>query len=169
LEFGINELIWAAINFVVFLVLLRLFLYRPVLKVIDARKDEIRENLSGAEAARREAEARQAEYERKVAEAREEAQKLIARAQTTADKTKEEILSQANRQAEELIERAKRAIGTEKEMALHEVRREIADLAVMAASKVIEKTLDAKEHRRLVDDFLKKLPDGEASETGSAG
>jgi len=67
-----------------------------------------------------------------------------------------------------MIERAKKAIGTEKERALDEVRREIADLAVTAASKIIEKTLDAREHRRLVEEFLARLPDARASEVRRA-
>jgi len=161
MEFTTNELIWSIINFLVFLLLLWRFLYKPVLKLIDARRDEIEQNLSRAEEARRQVESQQAEYERKLAQAREEAQSLISRAQATADKTKEEILSQAGRQAEEMIERAKKAIGSEKERALNEVRKEIADLAVLAASKVIERSLDVEEHRRLVEDFVNKLPEPE--------
>ena len=88
MEFSMNELIWAIINFVVFFILLRLFLYKPVLKLLDARRDEIKANLDQAEAARTEAEAAREKYERELARAREEAQNLIARAQAAAEKAK---------------------------------------------------------------------------------
>ena len=80
MEFSTNELVWAIINFVVFLLLLRVFLYRPVLKLLDARRDEIQGNLAQAETARKEAEAARAEYERQAAKARDEAQAVISRA-----------------------------------------------------------------------------------------
>jgi F-type H+-transporting ATPase subunit b len=157
-EFSTNELIWAIINFVAFFVLLRLFLYRPVLKLLDARREEVERNLAGAETARQESEAARADYERQVARAREEAQSLLSRAQATADKTKDELLAQAERQSHDIIERARKAISSEKERALVEIREEIADLAVMAASKVVERALDVEQHRRLVDDLVKKMP-----------
>jgi len=161
-EFSTNELIWAIINFVVFFALLRLFLYRPVLKLLDARREEIRNNLAQAETARQEAEAARAEYERQAVKARDEAQAVISRAQATADKTKDELLSQAQKQSQEMIERAQKAITSEKDRALNEIRREIADLAVMAASKVVERSLDVEQHREMVNDLVKKMP-------GSAG
>ena len=160
MEFSTHSLIWAVINFVTFFLLLRWLLYRPVLKLLDARRDEVRDNLDRAERARREAEASLADYERKMAGARSEAQELLSRVQSTAEKTKEEILAQAQRQSEEMLKRAQKAIGNEKDRALTELRQEVAELAVMAASKVIERTLDVEEHRRLIDAFVKKLPDG---------
>ncbi|HCJ09685.1 MAG TPA: ATP synthase F0 subunit B [Clostridiales bacterium] len=159
MEFTTNELIWSVINFVVFFLLLRRFLYRPVLSLLDARKAEVEKSLEAAERARQEAEASRAEYERRLAEARTEAQNLVSRAQASAEKTKTEILDQASRQAEEMIERARKAIASEKERALNEVRQELAELAVLAASKVIERSLDVEEHRGLVNDLVKKLPE----------
>jgi F-type H+-transporting ATPase subunit b len=158
MEFSIHSLIWSIINFVVFFLLLRWLLYRPVLKLLDARRDEVRDNLARAEKASREAEKSRAEYERQMAGARSEAQELLSRAQSAAEKTKDEILAQTQRQSEEMLKRAQKAIGSEKERALNELRQEVAELAVMAASKVIERTLDVDEHRRVVNDFVKKLP-----------
>lgn len=154
-----NSLIWAIINFVVFFLLLRQFLYRPILKILDARRDEVQANLDKADKARQEAEASRAEHERQLTSAREEAQGLLSRAQATAEKTKEEIIGQAQRQSDEMIERARKAISSEKERALTEIRKEVADLAVRAASKVIERSLDVEEHRQMVDDFVRKLPE----------
>lgn len=159
MEFTVNELIWAIINFVVFFALLRHFLYRPVLKLLDARRDEIQNNLAQAEAARKETQEAKADYERQLAKARDEAQNLISRAQATADKTKDDLLGQAQRQAQDTLARAQKAIASEKEQALDEIRREVADLAVMAAGKVIERSLDVEQHRQLVDDLIKKMPD----------
>jgi len=167
-EFSTNELIWAIINFVIFFLLLRLFLYRPVLKLLDARREEIERNLARAETARQESEAARADYERQIARAREEAQSLLSRAQATADKTKDELLAQAERQAQDIIERAQKAISSEKERALVEIREEIADLAVMAASKVVERSLDVEQHRKLVDDLVKKMPGPEGPSAGKA-
>ncbi len=167
MEFSKNELMWAIINFVVFFVLLRLFLYKPVLKLLDARREEIKNNLDQAEAARRQAEESRTEHERQLAKAREEAQSLIGRAQATAEKTKDELLGQAQRQAQETLERAQKAIANEKERAITEIRQEIADLAVMAAGKVIERSLDVEQHRELVNDLIKKMPEAESSRGAS--
>jgi F-type H+-transporting ATPase subunit b len=167
-EFSIHSLIWSIINFTVFFLLLRWLLYRPVLRLLDARRDEVSDNLARAESARQEAEAGRAEYERRLAQAREEAQAMIRRAQATAERAKDDILSQAQRQSDEMLERAQKAISAEKERALAELRREVADLAVLAASKIIERHLDADEHRRLVDEFVSRLPEesGPAGKTG---
>ncbi len=168
MEFTTNELIWAIINFVVFFVLLRIFLYRPVLKLLDARREEIRGNLAQAEGARQEALKAKADYERQLAKARDEAQNLISRAQAAAEKTKDELLGQAQRQAQDTLDRAQKAIANEKERALDEIRREVADLAVLAAGKVIERSLDVEQHRQLVDNLVKKMPDAGGS-SRSAG
>ncbi len=163
-----NSLIWAIINFVIFFALLRMFLYRPVLRLLDARRDEIQTNLSQAETARKEAEEARADYERQLAKARDEAQSLLARAQAAAEKTKDEILGQAQRQAAEAIERAQKAIASERDRALNEIRREVADLAVMAAAKVIERSLDVEEHRQFVNDLVRKVPDADGPRAGRA-
>ncbi|RJQ09218.1 MAG: ATP synthase F0 subunit B [Bacillota bacterium] len=169
MEFSTNELIWAIINFVVFFVLLRLFLYRPVLKILDGRREEIRDNLAKAEQARTMAEKALAEHERQLAKARDEAQAVISRAQATAEKTKDEILSQAQRQAQDAIERAQRAIASEKERAVTELRREVADLAVMAAGKVLGRSLDVEDHREFVDEMVRKLPPAGGVPAGKTG
>jgi F-type H+-transporting ATPase subunit b len=167
-EFGTSELIWAVINFTVFFLLLRKFLYRPVLKLLDARRDEVQENLSQAEEARKEAGAARAEYERQLARTKEEAQGLLSRAQATADKTRDEIMAQAQRQSEEMIDRAQKAIAGEKERALTEIRKEIADLAVMAAGKVVERSLDVEQHREMVNELVKRMPGAGGPAAGRA-
>ncbi len=163
-----NSLKWAIINFVIFFAALTWLLYRPILKLLDARRDEIKGNLDRAEAARKEAEEAKAEYERRAAKAKEEAQELLARAQATAEKTKDELLAQAQRQAADTIERAQKAIASEKERAIAEIRQEVADLAVMAAGKIIERSLNVEDHRQLVNDLVKKVPDAEGSRAGNA-
>ncbi len=168
MEFSTNELIWAIINFVIFFILLRLFLYRPVLKMLDARRDEIQANLSQAENARKQAEEARAEYDRHLARAKEEAQSMVARAQAAADKARDELLAQAQRQAEDTIQRAQKAIASEKERALNEIRQEVAELAVMAAGKVIERSLDVEQHRQLVNDLVRKVPEADGPRAGKA-
>lgn len=154
-----NELIWAIINFLVFLAILYKFLYNPVLKVLDKRKEEITANLTHAESSKKEAEDLFEQYKRQLDDARHEAHEIINTANKTAEDAKNEILAQAREEAVQISEKARQEIEREKEKALQEVRDEIATLAVMAAGKVLEKSITKEDHEKMVREFVAEVGD----------
>ena len=155
-DLGINlpVLIAQTVNFVFLLVVLRLFIYKPVLKMLDERRERIREGLSAAERGRETAAEASREAAAQIEAARLEGQQIVAQAQQVAQRLQEEGRAQAVVQADALIERARTEIQLERDSALAELRREFADLTISAAEKVIGQSLDRTAHQRLIDEAL---------------
>lgn len=157
MEFNLNDFIWATINFGAFILILWIFLYKPVLGMMIKRTEEIENNLSRAEAANREAEQLRQKHLADVQNARKEAQDILNQATRSASEAKEQILAEARQQANELLEKAQTAIEREKHKAIAELREEVATLAVMAAGKIIKRELKAEDHGRLVNEFVSQV------------
>lgn len=151
-----HELIWAVINFLVFLTLMSWLFYKPVLKMLDDRRNAIEGGLARAEAAQRESEDLRRQYQAQIGQARTDAQEIVATANRAAQTAKEQIINDARDEAERLIQRAQETIRVEKDQALSALREEVASLAVMAAGKVLEKTLSVQEHGELARRFVKE-------------
>jgi F-type H+-transporting ATPase subunit b len=155
-DLGINlpVLLIQIVNFTFLLLLLKLFVYKPILKMLDERRERIREGLSAADRGREQA----AEAERQAAEqletARREGQAIIQNAQQISQRLQEEGRQQAQQQAEALLERARSEIQLERDSAITELRREFADLTISAAEKVIGQSLDRDAHQRLIEQAL---------------
>jgi len=154
LGFNIPVLVAQLINFFLLLVVLRIFLYRPILDVLDRRSQRIREGLEAAEQSKEQAAQAEQEVARQIEEARRQGQALIAQAQEASTRIQEESRNQARREGEVLLERARNEIQLERDQAIAELRREFADLTVAAAEKVIGQSLDRQAHRRLIDEVL---------------
>lgn len=153
---GINptSVIWHAINFLILLFILQRFLYRPVINMLDERSRRIRESLAQAESIREET-ARLEEQSRGILEeARREGQQLLAQANRNAEQIMAEARRQAQAEGDRLIERARTELARERDQAFHELRQQIADLAVAAAGRVVRRSLDDPAHRELVREFL---------------
>ncbi len=155
-ELGLNlpVLIAQLVNFFLLLVVLRIFLYRPILEMLDRRSERIREGLDAAERSKEQAARSEEEVSRQLEESRRQGQALVAQAQETSSRIQEEARAQARREAEVLLERARGEIQLERDQAIAELRREFADLTVAAAEKVIGQSLDRTAHRRLIDEVL---------------
>lgn len=155
-EFGVNlpALVFQIINFLLLLYLLNRFLFRPLLQRIDERQARIERGLKDAEQAARDRELARAEREAALDEARREAQTMIARATKIAEDSRNEILAEARSQAERATERARDEIVAEKERAMAEIRSQVADLAILAAERLLREEIDGARQRRLVDEFL---------------
>lgn len=149
-----KDIFWAAVNFLVLVGLLYKFLYGPVLGMMDKRSKDIEENIERAEKANQEAEALRVQLADQAAQAQAQAQETLAAARKAAEASRDEILTQARSEAARMIEKAQAAIEREKDAALAELRQEVADLAIAAAGKVIGKSLDTADHRRLVTEFM---------------
>lgn len=157
-QLGINIplLVAQVINFFIVLLALRLFLYRPVLNLLDRRAQRVREGLEAAEQSKEQAAQAEQQVAQQLEEARRQGQALIAQAQESANRVQEDARSQARRESEALLERARHEIQLERDQAIAELRREFGDLTVRAAEKVIGSALggDRRAHQRLIDEAL---------------
>ena len=155
-ELGLNVPVLVAqlVNFFLLLVLLRIFLYKPILNMLAQRAKRVKEGLEAAEQSIERAAQADQEVAQQLEQARQQSQANIAKAQEAANRIQEEARSQARRDAEVLLERARSEIQLERDQAIAELRREFADLTVSAAEKVIGQSLDHQAHRRLIDEVL---------------
>ncbi len=155
---GINLplLVVFVINFIILFVLLRLFLYKPVLKMLDERARRTKEAMDMAEATKKQYEEARTEIQKQMEKGRQEAQAIIAQAIQTGERMKEEARQEASRQTQEMIERAREEIAAERERLVEDLRREFVEISIAAAEKVIRETLDREKHRKLIEETLKE-------------
>ena len=146
-----------AINLLIVIGLLYLIVYKPVTKMVAEREQRIENALNGAAKARQEAEEVLARYQAQLAQARQEAQEIVARATKMAEEIREEITSNARLEAEKTLAKAREQIQAETARALAEIRDQAATLAVLAASRVIERELRPEDHERLVREFIQEV------------
>ncbi|MEX2032693.1 MAG: F0F1 ATP synthase subunit B [Dehalococcoidia bacterium] len=153
---GINlpGLIAQLVNFTILLVVLRLFLFGPIMKMVDERKRRIEEGLQASEKAASAAEQSQDESRRILEEARAEGRELVTRAQDTAGRLREELEAQARRDADQIVVRTRAEMELESQRAIQALRAEFADLTVRAAERVVGQSLDRAAHQRLIDEVL---------------
>ena len=148
---------YTLIVFGLLLVILWKFAWGPILKALEAREKKIEDALAAADKAREEAARLTAENRDIVNRAHEEAAAVIADTKTAAEKMRHTIYDRGRKEAEMAVERARREIELEKDRVLDALRREMADITLEAASKVIEKTLDTEDHRRLAENAIEEL------------
>jgi F-type H+-transporting ATPase subunit b len=155
-KFQVNlfQVIIASANFVVFLLLLWTFALKPVSKMLADRKARIEQGLQDAEQARRDRENAEAERVATLTEARREANDILARAQKVAQETRDTDIAATKEELERMRTRAAAEIEAEKVHAIAEVRAEVADLALLAAGRVVGETMSDERQRRLVEEFL---------------
>ena len=144
----------AIVQFLLLFFLLQKFLWGPIQKSLQARADRIREGLETAETAKRERTQMQAEVERLLADARREAAALSERAAQAAESAAAEIRAQAKQESERIRERAKTDAEQLHQQALSQLRAEVASMAVLAASRILGKEVDAKTHQSLIERSL---------------
>ena len=148
-------------NLMIQLVIFKKLLLNPVKKVIAERKAKADSQIADAEKLRTEAEAMKAEYEQNLQNARTEANQIVTAAQKTAAARSEELLGEARAQAAALKQKAEADIAQERKKAVNEVKDEIGGIAMEIASKVVEREISEKDHKDLIDEFIKNV--GEAS------
>lgn len=153
---GINLplLVAFVINFVILFGLLSIVLYKPVLKMLDERQAKIKESLEQAEQIKEEVARSDEQIKANLKAAHKEGQALIAQAAQIGERLTEEAKEKARQEAESLIAKAHAEIGRERDKAIDELRKEFVDIAILAAEKVINETLDREKHRKLIDEVL---------------
>lgn len=155
---SIGLVFWTGLVFLILIIILRAFAWKPILSALKAREDSIEDALKSAELAKQEMAKLQADNQKLLQEARAERDKLLKEATDVATRIKEEAKADASRQTEKMIADAKKAIEVEKNAALREVTVKVAELSLDIAEKVLRRNLsDDKEQKALVDDYIKEL------------
>ncbi|HEY8496962.1 MAG TPA: F0F1 ATP synthase subunit B [Limnochordales bacterium] len=160
LTFDVWTWLFQSINVLIIMLLLYKFLWRPVQGIMHKREEFIETSLRKAAESRQEAERLLAEYQAKMQQARAEAQATVEDAVRKAEEARQRILQQAEQEAEQQLARARADIAREREMAVAAIREEVANLVVLAAGKLIGKTLTAEDHKRLVQQFVDEVAAG---------
>lgn len=150
---------WTAVNFFVLLAILYKFGFNPVSNMLEERTNTIESSLRHAEELLVEVEQMRKDSTTELAEARKEAQEIVARGTQIAEETKNEIISKAEAEATAHKNKAIAEIQSEKEQALSELRDTAATLAIMAAEKVLGRSLTEEDHQAMVNEFIKDAGD----------
>jgi F-type H+-transporting ATPase subunit b len=144
-------------NFVILLVILQRFAYRPLLQVLDERRRRVAESLKQAEEIKAELAKTQAARDEVLAEGRKAAQRMIDEARQAAERLRDGKLAEATAAAQDLLRKAEQAGRQEHDRLMAELRREMVALVVATSAKVTGKVLTADDQRRLADETLKEL------------
>jgi F-type H+-transporting ATPase subunit b len=157
LQINLFWIIVSSLNFLLFLFLISRFAFGPINQILESRRVRIEQGLKDAEQARRDRENAENERAAALQEARREANEILARAQKIAQETRDADIAATKADLERIRERAAAEIEAEKQRAITELRTEVADLALQAASKVVGETLNTERERRLVAEFLTEI------------
>lgn len=152
-----STIIFTLINTLIIALLYFKFLHKPVCKILDERAAAVNKDMDDAQKAKEEADKVKAEYEQRLQESKEEASRIVADATKKAQQRETEIISAANDEAAQLKKRAEEAIEKEKKKAINEIKEEISEMVVMAASKVAEKEISEKDNEKIIDTVLSQI------------
>ena len=147
------SLVWVIINLLVLYLLLKKFLFKPVCKMMDERSAKIQSDLDGAAQAKADAEKIKADYEAEIADAHSQAVEITNKAKAQAGRECDLMLENAAK----IMKEAEKSIANEKEKAMDDAKYQIADLAILAAAKVIKKNVGGDSDRETVDEFLSEV------------
>lgn len=158
-KLGINLglLVSQIVNFTLLIVLLSMLLYKPILRMLNERKDRIAKSMADVDEARAAAARAQQDYDRTIAEAQRKGQEIVAQAAQAAEKVRAEIEAGARREADAIRQKAREEAAQEKSRVLAEVQGQIASLSMMATERVLGQGVDQNTQRKLIDDFLADL------------
>jgi F-type H+-transporting ATPase subunit b len=154
---NVGLMLWTLLVFGISMWLLSRYAFPRISEALDKRQRAIEESIDAAQHTRQEADQILAEYRERLAEARNQADEIVARARKTGESAEAEILGDARVKREEMMEQTRREIEAETRRAIQQIRGEVADLTVMATEKVTRKSLTPDDQRRLVDEALAEL------------
>jgi F-type H+-transporting ATPase subunit b len=170
---GLGVMIWTLVTFFIALYVLRRWVFPRIGDALDKRRLAIEESIDAAERTRVEADDLLEEYRARLREAREQAEDIVARARQASERLEEDSRAEARQTREEMMAQTRREIEAETRRALDEIRKEVANLTVLATEKVARKTLDESDQRRLIDEALSELDfealAGQAAGPGGSG
>lgn len=160
LQFEPGLMIWTIVVFLITLVVLGKIAWGPLLKSLDEREQRINDAVSQAEKANEEAATAIAKAREESAAALRKSEETLKQARLDAQHMREKMIEEAKAESRKVVEQGLKRVEAEQRTALQQVRQEAAALAVQAAAKLIQSSMDETEQRRLVEGFLRELPDG---------
>jgi F-type H+-transporting ATPase subunit b len=157
-ELGINlpSLLAQLVNFGILLGILYLVAYKPIMKMLDERANRIKDSMEQTEVIKDKAEKAEEEIAQQLAEAGRQSQAVIDRGVRTGEELRQKAREEAKKEGEALLARARNEIRRERDEVIDDLRREFANLTILAAGKVIDRTLDKEAHRQLIDKVLEE-------------
>ncbi len=157
-EIGISwqGLLAQIVNFIILLTLLYFLGYKPIRSMMDKRSERIKEGLDKTELVEQAAGRAEQEVQRRLEKARKEGQGILAQATEIGERLKAEAREEARKEAEALIQKARAEFAMERDEVIDRLRQEFANLAILAAERVINETLDKERHRRLIEEVLEE-------------
>jgi F-type H+-transporting ATPase subunit b len=154
-----GTILWTIFIFVILLIVLGKFAWKPIIKALKQREERIRESLEKADKVAADSEKAMAEQKAELEKQRREMTEAMQRTREEAEKSAQELLSKAKQEAADTAEQARRRVEEERKRAVEQIRAEAVDIALQAASHLLERTLDSDDHRKIVDQYLAELPD----------
>ncbi len=152
-----KEIFWGAVSFVLVFALLAWKAWPAIKKALADREAKIKADLEGAEAAKTEAESSLVEYQRQLAEARNESGKIIEEARLAADQVRKDLIARAETDASDLRERAQEDIRLATERAMADLQGRVAELSIELAEKVVERNLDRDTQIALIESYINQV------------
>lgn len=159
MEINIPTIVWAIVNFLILSTVLGKFLFGPIVKSLEDRAEKVKANIDAAEADRTAAAELKAGYSAQIQNAQIEAQQIIARAKKSAEEAKNQIVEEARESSLKIKDKALKEIEDEKIAAISELKGEVSTLSVMLAEKIIGRSLNPEDHKKLVNDFMEEVGD----------
>jgi F-type H+-transporting ATPase subunit b len=154
---NVGLMVWTLLLFGISMYVLAKFVFPRISEALDRRQMAIEESIDAADRTRKEADNLLADYRERLKEARGQADEILQRARQTSETLEHDAEEEAKKRREQLLEQTRRDIEAETRRAIEEIRREVADLTVLATEKVTRKTLTDEDQRRLVEEALKEL------------
>ena len=158
---NIWQIVISLCNLTILFLLLKKFLFKPVKRTLEKRRQQVDDLYGSAETAKAEAESAKEEYTAKLDRADESARKIVSDATRRANERAEEIVDEAKSEADRLRRRADEEIAQEKKKALNEIKNDISDISVEIAEKVVGREIREEDHREMIDAFIRDLEDGD--------
>lgn len=152
-----STIVFTLINTAIILLLYTFFLHKPVMKILEERKQKINDEMKAAEDAQNEAEAMKQEYADKLKESREEAAQIVSAAVKRAGERENQILAEAQQEAANMKKKAEESIELEKKKAINEIKDQISDIVIMASEKVCEKEISKSDNEALINKFISEV------------
>jgi F-type H+-transporting ATPase subunit b len=150
-------MIWTIVCFLITLYVLKRFAFGPIQKAIDERRDRIRQSLTEADNAREEARRLLEEHRKLIASAQTDAEEILAEARRIADANERRMRDELESDRQRRLEETRKQIEAETRRALEQIRLEVVELSLLAATKVTRKALDDEDHRRLIEEAVGEL------------
>jgi F-type H+-transporting ATPase subunit b len=150
-------MIWTIVCFLITLYVLKRFAFGPIQQAIDDRRERVRKSLDEADHAREEAKRLLEEHRKLIASAQTDAEQILSEARRVAESNERRMRDELEQDRQRRLEETRKQIDAETRRALEQIRLEVVDLSLLAATKVTKKTLDDADHKRLIEEAVGEL------------